>query len=65
MVAKQFYLRQAELCIRLADETLDTIVAERLRTIAADFFEKAGDAGRDDVSVVPPDVVVGRGERRG
>lgn len=65
MVAKQSYLRQAELCIRLADETLDTLVAERLRAIAADFLEKANGAGHDDVSVVPPDIAVGDGERRG
>jgi len=59
MIAKQFYIRQAELCIRLADETLDSIVAEKLRSIAADFFEKAHDHGAgDDTSLLAPDIIV-------
>jgi hypothetical protein len=65
MMAKQFYLRQAELCIRLADETLDALVAGRLRAFAADFFEKASDARGDDMSVMPPDIIVDSEERRG
>ena len=59
-MVKQFSLRQAELCIRLAGETLDLAVAERLRAVAADFFEKAHDARSEDLSVVPPDIIVDR-----
>lgn len=58
MVPKQFYLRHAELCIRLAEEARDHALAERLRAIAADFFEKAHDAGDDDLSLLPPDIIV-------
>jgi hypothetical protein len=65
MIAKQFYLRQAELCIRLADETLDVLVAGRLRAIAADFFEKASDASAEDLSIVPPDIIVDSDNGRG
>lgn len=63
MSPKQFYLRQAELCIRLAEETLDSTLAERLRASAADFFEKADDGGMEDRSILPPDIIVdgGRG----
>jgi hypothetical protein len=58
MIAKQFYIRQAELCIRLSEETLDGTIAERLRSVAADFFERAHDTGSDDMTLLAPDIIV-------
>jgi hypothetical protein len=58
MAFKQFYLRQAELCLRLAAEAFNKGTSDKLLVAAADFHSKAQQGQMSpDKSSVAPDVV--------
>jgi hypothetical protein len=44
MVGREYYLKQAATCLRLANSLTDGEVAKRLREMAAEFQQKARDA---------------------
>jgi uncharacterized membrane protein (DUF106 family) len=44
MVGREYYLKQAATCLRLANSLTDGEVASRLREMAAEFQQKARDA---------------------
>jgi hypothetical protein len=41
MVSREYFLKQAETCLRLAKSLTEGEVAQRLRAITAEFREKA------------------------
>lgn len=44
MASREYYLKQAATCLRLANSLTDGEVARRLREMAAEFQQKARDA---------------------
>lgn len=52
-MTRDYYRRQAQVCLRLAQTCADTALAERLRLMAQDFLSKAEELGEDNDGIPP------------
>jgi hypothetical protein len=60
MLRSGFFRRQAETCLRLAEQCSDQTTAEQLRLVAAEFFRKATEAENGWPRDPPPATAEGR-----
>jgi hypothetical protein len=47
MVSREYLLKQAETCLRLAHSTTDPYVSDQLRALAAEYQAKAQDKAQE------------------